>query len=86
MRRLQWAILAGLMAALAGVATALTIYGERPAALDQRLEGVWEVTAVERDGVPDARQIGARMTFAGGAVSFEPNKVPEIVELPEPLG
>jgi hypothetical protein len=39
------------------------------------LEGAWEIVSVERDGRPDALQIGARMTFTGDTVVFTPNVV-----------
>ena len=36
------------------------------------LEGAWEVKSVERDGQQDPLQVGARLTFADNAVSFQP--------------
>ena len=36
------------------------------------LEGVWQVASVRQDGEPDPTQVGARLTFAGGEVRFQP--------------
>jgi hypothetical protein len=43
-------------------------------ALEQeyRLQGVWEVTHVQKDGKKDSAQIGATLTFTGDTVTFEP--------------
>ena len=37
-----------------------------------KLEGSWEVTSVQRDGEADPMQIGARLTFTGNEVKFQP--------------
>jgi hypothetical protein len=44
------------------------------------LEGVWQVHSVCRDGKLDSRQVGAQLTFAKDAVSFQP-KVREFVDM-----
>jgi hypothetical protein len=41
----------------------------------QALEGSWEIVSVERDGENDAQQVGARLTFRGNAVTFQPKVV-----------
>ena len=37
------------------------------------LAGAWEITSVQRDGEPDPLQVGARLTFTGNEVKFQPN-------------
>jgi hypothetical protein len=39
------------------------------------LEGVWEVVSVQRDGQPDALQVGARLTFTLDTAEFAPKVV-----------
>ena len=43
------------------------------------LEGDWEIVSVQRDGRPDALQVGARITFTGHEVTFQP-KVEQFVD------
>jgi hypothetical protein len=63
--------------AILGVAAALLIGGSsnQPAGWEAAwLQGSWEITSVERDGEWDL-QVGARMTFTGNEVKFEPKAV-----------
>jgi hypothetical protein len=39
------------------------------------LQGAWEITSVQRDGELDSLQVGARMTFTGNEVNFQPKVV-----------
>ena len=39
------------------------------------LQGIWEVTSVQRDGEPDPLQIGAQLHFTGDEVRFQPKVV-----------
>jgi hypothetical protein len=41
----------------------------------ESLDGSWEVTSVQRDGEPDLLQVGARLTFTGNEVHFQPKTV-----------
>ncbi len=43
------------------------------------LAGAWEVTSVQRDGEPDPLQVGARLTFTGNEVKFQPNAAEPVV-------
>jgi hypothetical protein len=70
--------------AVLGVALALLMGcrgGNQPAAggRAESLEGSWEVTSVQRDGEPDALQVGAQLTFTGDEVTFQP-KAPQVVD------
>jgi hypothetical protein len=40
---------------------------------EHRLQGVWKVTHVQKDGKSDPAQIGATLTFTSDTVTFEPN-------------
>ena len=44
----------------------------------EAIEGAWEVHSIYRNGKLDPTQVGAQLTFAKGAVSFQP-KVREFV-------
>jgi hypothetical protein len=39
------------------------------------LDGSWVVTSVKRDGESDPLQVGARLTFLGNRVTFQPKVV-----------
>jgi hypothetical protein len=36
------------------------------------LEGEWEIMSVHRDGALESTQVGARVTFSGNTVTFQP--------------
>jgi hypothetical protein len=66
--------------AVLGVAVALLIGcrgSNQPAEGRQAdfLQGIWEVTSVQRDGEPDPLQIGAQLHFTGDEVRFQPKVV-----------
>jgi hypothetical protein len=69
---IRWAVLGVAAALLTGC-----LVGSPPAADGQgeSLEGIWEVTSVQRDGEPDPLPVGGRMTFTGTAVTFQPKAV-----------
>jgi hypothetical protein len=39
------------------------------------IEGLWEVTSVQRERKPDPLQVGAQMIFTGKVVEFHPKAV-----------
>ena len=47
---------------------------------EELLQGGWQITAVARDGEPDAREVGGFITFAGNRLFF----VPRVVKVVEP--
>jgi hypothetical protein len=65
-----------LLGVLAALLTGCT--GGRQRAGDREplpLEGAWEIVSVQRDGRPDALQVGARMTFTADTAVFAPKVV-----------
>jgi len=69
MRAMGWLSLSLLIAVSAGCATRSNIDSER-------LQGSWRVTAVQRNGAPDAGDVGSLLFFAGRGVHFVPNLIP----------
>ena len=69
MRAMRWLSLSLLVAVSAGCATRSSIDAER-------LQGNWTVVAVQRNGVPDAGDVGSFLFFAGREVHFVPNLIP----------
>jgi hypothetical protein len=39
------------------------------------LQGAWEITSVQRDGVADPTQVGSILTIAGNAATFQPKSI-----------
>ena len=67
MSRIRWILFGITMILVAGSSEQLADGGRA-----NRLEGSWLVTSVQRDGEPDPLQMGARMTFAGNRIMFQP--------------
>jgi hypothetical protein len=76
---------AGLVAALCGFWLATQPSGGRSTAdprstaetsAGERLPGTWEVTSVQRNGVPESEEVGGLLRFEGNEVTFEPKEQP----------
>ena len=72
MSRIQLVVLGVALVLLIGCRSSNPPAGEAEA---EPLEGSWEVTSVQRDGEPDLLQVGARLTFTGNEVQFQPKAV-----------
>jgi hypothetical protein len=72
MSRNRFALLGVLAALLTGCNGGGHNAGDRK---PEPLEGSWEIVSVQRDGQPDALQVGARITFLADTVVFAPKVV-----------
>ena len=71
MQLIRWTI-AGIVLALI-VGSYQASRHQIPTTAIPQLDGTWEVISVHRDGKADPVQVGARLTFANGEVTFQPN-------------
>jgi len=65
--------------ALTLLAGCINRHSTTPTLNPEVLAGAWEVTSVQRDGEPDPLQVGARLTFTGNEVKFQPNAAEPVV-------
>jgi hypothetical protein len=72
MSRIRLAVLGVAVALLIGCRGSNQPAGGRQA---EFLQGIWEVTSVQREGESDPLQIGAQLHFTGHEVRFQPKVV-----------
>jgi hypothetical protein len=75
MSRIRWVLLGVALTLPGGCSSDQAATGGKPEPLD----GSWVVTSVQREGKPDPLQVGAKVTFLGNQVTFQP-KVAHFVD------